>query len=219
LPGAEAAIREPRRAALGMCWRLFDGQLAAIPDSVRGSFLDFEWPVIERMLGRGIHSPMTSSVGRSFDAVAALLGLVDIADFDAEGPIKLEELAADHPVEAYPMEIVEAADAGLLIADWREALRSLLADLEAGRDPAHVAAAFHETVAEVICVVARRIGIPDVLLTGGVFQNARLSTRANALLREAGFRVHTHTRVPPNDGALALGQVFAAQPESASRAH
>jgi hydrogenase maturation protein HypF len=218
LPGAEAAIREPRRAALGLCWRLYEARPSAIPDRVRGAFLESEWPVMLRMLERGIRTPMTSSVGRTFDAVAALLGLVDVADFDAEGPIRLEDLAADHEAEAYPVEVATDSSADLLVADWREAIRALLADVDAGGDPARVAAAFHETVARLICRMASRIGIEDVLLTGGVFQNARLTARTSDLLREQGFRVHTHGRLPANDGGLAIGQLLAASRGAHSRA-
>jgi hydrogenase maturation protein HypF len=210
LPGAEAAIREPRRAALGLCWRLFGARPSAIPDRVRGAFLESEWPVMLRMLERGIRAPMTSSVGRTFDAVAALLGLVDVADFDAEGPIRLEDLAAHHQPDAYPVEIASDSNADLLVADWREAMRALLADVDAGVDASHVAAAFHETAARLIREMASRIEIEDVLLTGGVFQNARLTERSSELLRDHGFRVHTHRRVPANDGGLAIGQLLAA---------
>jgi hydrogenase maturation protein HypF len=214
LPGGAVAVREPRRAALGALYAMF-GQTALTMTDLPpiAAFTPAERQVLSNMLVRGVNSPLTSSAGRLFDAVAAILGLHQSASFEGEAAMALE-FAADRAVSssAAPPALV-TNEAGKLIIDWRPLLSGLVTARRAGTPAEDLAAAFHEALAEAIVAVARCERIEHVLLTGGCFQNARLTARAILRLREAGFTPHWHHRVPPNDGGLAVGQAaFAVRP-------
>lgn len=120
----------------------------------------------------------------------------------------LEFSALSGSVTAYPFELNENRPH---VIDWRPTVVAIVNDLRQGVAPGVVSAQFHETLAEMIVAVARRVGEPKVVLTGGCFQNARLTERCVARLRNAGFRPYWHQRVPPNDGGIALGQAVAAR--------
>lgn len=164
------------------------------------------------MLDRNVNAPLTSSAGRLFDAVAALLGLCQTSSFEGEAAMALE-FAADRaraPHKLPPM--VVHPDAATLRVDWQPLLEALIAARLQGVLPEPLAAGFHDGLAAAIVDVARRVGLPRVVLTGGCFQNARLTERTIAALRAAGFTPYWHHRIPPNDGGLAIGQaVFAAR--------
>lgn len=206
LPGGERAVREPRRAAAGLLFELlgesvFDegdfAPLAGMPAAERR--------IIRRMLARGINSPRTSSIGRLFDAVASLLDLVQFSRYEGHAAMALEfALDATPAAAGYPMTLSEHDGASVL--DWAPLVYALLADIRRGAALAHIAAAFHNALAAGIVAVADRVGERQVVLSGGCFQNRYLSEQTIAALRAAGFDVHWHRHVPPNDGALALGQ-------------
>ncbi len=175
LPGGEAAIRQGWRTAESL---LFELQLPAQNTAVR------------RMLERNLNSPLTTSVGRLFDAVSSLTGITRESRFEGEAAMKLERAAAGEG--AYD----------LTDGDWRPLVEAVLGE----PDPRLAAARFHRALANWIVLEARRTGLRDVVLSGGCFQNALLTNLTCELLEAAGHRVHTHQRVPPNDGGIALGQ-------------
>ena len=210
LPGGERAVREPRRtaigllhAALGEAW-LARGDLPPV-----AAFTEGERRVLLRMLARGVNSPLTSSVGRLFDAVAALCGLCQRASHEGQAACALEWAAeAEGEVaNGYPFPLAE--ERGTTVFDWRPALASLLADLAAGVPVRRIAARLHLGLAEAVVAAALRFGIGRVVLSGGCFRNALLSRLVAGRLRDAGFRPFGHRRVPPDDGGLALGQMAA----------
>jgi hydrogenase maturation protein HypF len=214
LPGGEAAVREPRRAALGALHATFGAAALAMTDlRPVAAFTLAERQVLATMLARGVNSPPTSSVGRLFDAVAAILGLRQKASFEGQAAIAME-FAADRAVNAAPLASpIMCDDGGTLVIDWRPMLATMVRATREGIPAEDLAAGFHDALAEVILTVAMRIRVARVLLTGGCFQNARLTERAVVRLREAGFDPYRHHRIPPNDGCLAVGQAaFAAQP-------
>ncbi len=214
LPGGEVAGREPRRAALGALYAVFGQEALAMADvPAVAAFAPAERPVLAQMLVRGLNAPATSSVGRLFDAVAAILGLCQKASFEGEAAMAVE-CAADRAtaVVALPP-FVLSGGAGALIADWRPMLAAMMTARRAGAAATSLAAAFHEVLVDAIVAVARRVGIDRVVLTGGCFQNGRLAEAAVQRLRNAGFQPYWHHRVPPNDGGIAQGQaVFAGRP-------
>ncbi|MGC2199517.1 MAG: carbamoyltransferase HypF, partial [Stellaceae bacterium] len=220
LPGGDWAIREPRRAALGLLFEVYGeqackmGELAPVT-----AFTRTELGVIEQMLLRGINSPVTSSAGRLFDAFAALAGLRQTCAYEGQAAIELEGAAGDHVTSRrYNLPIREGDDTALVV-DWEPALGEALADLRAGVPTAEISAAFHDGLAVAIADVAVRAGNRTVALTGGCFQNARLTESTVAALRAAGLDAVWHRRVPPNDGGLALGQAaWAAWMEEAGEA-
>ncbi|HET9317096.1 MAG TPA: carbamoyltransferase HypF [Vicinamibacteria bacterium] len=212
LPGGERAVREPRRAALGALFAAIGDAVFADPGWRRlGLFRDDESLVLGRMLARGLNCPLTSSVGRLFDAVAALAGLHARADFEGQAAMALEAALprGRSGVAPYPFALGRA-DAGPLVVDWRPALLSALEDAAAGRPASDIAQAFHRTLAGVIVAVAESLGARRALLTGGCFQNRALTEGAVAGLRRAGIEPLWHERIPPNDGGLAAGQLLAA---------
>jgi len=208
LPGGEAAVREPRRAAIGLLAALLpdDGRLLALDLPPLRAFTRDEASVLVRMARSGLNAPAASSAGRLLDAVAALLGLCQVASHEGEAPMALEALAecAGEPAEPYPMSLGEGAPA---VIDWRPALVRLLNDIRAGADYSTVAARFYGGLAEIVVAGARRAGLRTVALTGGCFQSAYLSALIAGRLARAGFDVLQHARVPPGDGGLALGQL------------
>lgn len=227
LPGGEAAVREPRRAAAGMLFEAFGEsafemtQLAPI-----AAFGPAERDILRTMLCRGINSPVASSAGRLFDAFAALTGLQQRASFEGQAAARLEWAALGRATaRRYAFEIRQAASndalgVPLLLVDWQPALEAAIADLTAGLDAGAISEALHNGLATAIVKVATRVGEPRVALTGGCFQNARLTEAAVAALRAAGFEAIWHRLIPPNDGGLALGQaVWAAwtEPKGARR--
>ncbi len=205
LPGGDAAVREPRRSALGLLYEAFGERAFALMElAPLASFGAAQRRVLRQALGRGLNAPRCSSVGRLFDAFAALTGLVQCTSYEAEAAAALE-WAADgvEPAGSYPF----ALHAGLpLVVDWQPALEAALADIEAGAPPGAISAALHRGLADAIAAVAVRVGERRVALTGGCFQNARLTAAALRALERAGLEPLRHERVPPNDGGLALGQ-------------
>ncbi|MDM8355498.1 carbamoyltransferase HypF [Pandoraea communis] len=214
LAGGEAAMREPRRAALGALYAIFgDDALAMSDQKPIAAFTAGERHTLGALLSRGVNAPLTSSAGRLFDAVAALLDLVQIATFEGEAAMAVE-FAAQRAVTSVPLappRLVEHA--GNLVLDWRPMLADIVAGCRDGIAAPSLAAAFHDSLVEAIVAVATRVGFKRVLLSGGCFQNARLVERAVGRLRQAGFDPYWHHRIPPNDGGIAVGQAaFAARP-------
>jgi len=206
-------VREPRRTALGLLVEL-EGPAALGRNDLPclASFTAQERRVLARMLERGFQSPLTSSAGRLFDAVSALLGICLRSTFEGQGAMELEfALGATVTGARYPFAIVPAKGDSLPdTVDWGEMILELLGDLRKGVAVPEIAGRFHNTMVEVIVDVARRTGEQRVVLSGGCFQNAYLTERTITRLREEGFTPYWHQRVPPNDGGISLGQIFAA---------
>jgi hydrogenase maturation protein HypF len=208
LPGGDAAVKEPRRPALGVLYEIWndrvisDRRLAPI-----ASFSDRELAVMEQMLTKGVNSPFTSSAGRLFDAVASILGLRQKVTFEGQAAMELEFSVQPHVDDIYPFEIANRSPS---VVDWAPMIPEILIDLQKGHSVGNIAAKFHNTLTEMIVAIARKVGQPRILLTGGCFQNRYLVERSVRRLSETGFRPYWHQRVPPNDGGIALGQVVAA---------
>ena len=216
LPGGEAAIKEPRRAALGVLYELFGDralEMAELPPV--SAFSTRERAILARMLRQRINTPRTSSVGRLFDAVASLVGLRQEVRFEGQAAMELEfALQAVACDESYPLPLGAApsgaSDAPRRLVDWAPMIEAILDDVRSGRAVATVAARFHNALAEAVVAVARDVGEAAVVLSGGCFQNRYLTERVVRRLRAEGFRPYWHQRVPPNDGGIALGQIVAA---------
>jgi len=208
LPGGDVAVKEPRRTALGILYEIWgenmisDRRLAPI-----ASFSDGELAVMRQMLTKGFNAPLTSSAGRLFDAVASILGLRQRVTFEGQAAMELEYAIHADIDDLYPFEIIDGSPS---IVDWGPMIPEILLDLQKGDSVGIISAKFHNTLTEIIVAVARKIGEPRILLTGGCFQNRFLIERSVRRLSEAGFQPYWHQRVPPNDGGIALGQVIAA---------
>jgi hydrogenase maturation protein HypF len=175
--------------------------------------------LLARMLARGVNAPVTTSAGRLFDGVAALIGLQQEVSFEGQAAMALEFESDQAERNAYPIALVEqrAGDASVLdardpplILDWQPMVEAILADQRAGIERGIIAARFHGALVDAIVAVARSVGEQRVALTGGCFQNRLLTERTADQLERAGFEVLLHRLVPPNDGGISLGQVAVA---------
>jgi hydrogenase maturation protein HypF len=211
LPGGNAAAREPWRMALAYLWSLS-------PENVEVEFSDFlaRWPeqptqMILQMLRKELHSPLTSSCGRLFDAIAALAGIRDANVYEGQAAIEWEQVleADDH---AYSGQT--GRQDGVWIMDPLPMFAQAVADIRSGLRPGLISARFHNglaaLLADALAQVAAATGLQRVALSGGVFQNAYLNTRLESLLLEAEFEVYSHQEIPPNDACISLGQAWVA---------
>ncbi len=210
LPGGERAVKEPRRAAIGLLHALFGDALFSMEElaPVR-AFSPREHRILQAMLARRINAPLTSAAGRLFDAVAAILGVHLGPQFEGQAAMKLEWGRDGMETEdAYPVRLTE--ERSVLVLDWEPLIRGILSDVKENVPVGRIAAMFHNALVEGILAVARRVGEERVVLTGGCFQNRYLTERAVGRLRAEGFLAYWHQRIPPNDGGIALGQIVAA---------
>jgi hydrogenase maturation protein HypF len=218
LPGSTPAIKEPRRAALGVLYEMLGKSVFEQRDATPVRFFsDQEISVLSQMLQKGLQSPWTSSVGRLFDAVASLSGLRQTIKFEGQAAMELEfAIGSENTGEAYAFTIAEGVEAApsasdpAMIVDWEPMIRAIIQDAADAIPLARIAIKFHNTLVEVIVEVAQRISEERVVLTGGCFQNKFLLEHAVQRLEAEGFRPYWPQRVPPNDGGIALGQIFAA---------
>ncbi|MGA9115965.1 MAG: carbamoyltransferase HypF [Bacteroidota bacterium] len=212
LPGGDAASRQPRRSALGLLYECFGSDARLMHDlpAVR-SFGPAELDLLLRVVASPGACPRTSSMGRLFDGVSALLGLRFESGFEAQAAMELEfrAMEASGP-EAYPWTWLRNPSGPPLVADWRPMIRAILEDVRRGIGPAAPALKFHNTLVQMIAGAAREAGVGQVALSGGCFQNKLLTELAIEALEASGVRAYWHQRVPPNDGGLALGQIAAA---------
>ena len=208
MPGGTAAIHQPWRMAAAY---LAGGDRPRPPDLDVSRRNRSHWQAVTRLAQVGVASPLTSSVGRLFDAVAAILGVRDEVHYEGQAAIELEQLARPSERAAYPL---EWTDTDPIRIEGAALVRAVVEDLHAGRAPGIVAARFHNSVARMIagvCAAIRtRTGLTVVALSGGVFQNLLLLERALDALADCGFKVLTHSRVPCNDGGVSLGQAVIA---------
>ena len=208
LPGGEMAVKEPRRTALAVLYEIWEEngleESGLVPVA---EFTKAERDLILQMLAKGVNAPVTSSVGRLFDAVAALLGIRQRVTFEGQAAMELESLIESEVTEVYPFKLSSGVPQ---IIDWEQMIGEILVDLRRGISLGVISAKFHNTLAEIIVEVARQIVTPKIVLTGGCFQNRYLLEQAVQRLSQAGFKPYWHQRVPPNDGGIALGQIVAA---------
>lgn len=203
LPGGDVAVREPWRSGLSY---LLDASGAEHLHLLR-DVPELRMRVVRRMIDMGVNCVRTSSCGRLFDAVAAIIGLRREINFEGQAAIELEAIADPGEPGRYPFEL-EPGPAWQL--DFRPMIRQVVREVEEGQPRSWVAARFHNTLAAAIGQTCRGIreetGLNRICLSGGTFQNWKLLERTLRGLRHAGFEVFLHSRVPPNDGGIALGQ-------------
>ena len=209
LPGGERVSREPFRSAIGLLYEAFGDEAFSMTDLPPLQMLAAgERDIFRTMLAQGVNTPRASSMGRLFDAFASLCGLRQHCSYEGQAAAELEWAADGTTCSApydFPISQDAAKDTPWLI-DWEPALRSALADISTGTEIGTISAAFHAGLAVAIKRVAERAGQRRVALTGGCFQNARLTEAAVSALRDIDCEPILHRLVPPNDGGIALGQ-------------
>jgi len=210
LPGGEAAVHDTWRTAIALLWEAYEGRppadlaaLRAVPEASRSG--------IARLLERGVLCPVTTSMGRLFDGVAAILGLTLRNTHQAEAPQLLEYAAWRHGAQARSLPMPVATDAGgILRVDWRPSVIAVVEGLAAGVSVESLAAGFHHAVVEAGLEVVRRVGVRRVAMAGGVFCNRYLTEALLVGLEREGYEPLIHTQLPPTDGSLSAGQLWAA---------
>ncbi len=226
LPGSEKAIKEPRRSSAGLLYELLgDDFLQHKDNSPLSAFTVAELSVVHQMLKKGVNAPMTSSVGRLFDAAASIIGLRQRNAFEGQAALELEfALAGEESEQTYRCDVMDAGagprepgslpveqKGARLVVDWAPMVREMMADVHRCVPLSLISKKFHNSLVGAIVEVAKRAGLERVVLSGGCFQNRFLSERTVLQLRTAGFQPYWHQRVPPNDGGISLGQVYVAQ--------
>jgi hydrogenase maturation protein HypF len=219
LPGGEKAIQEPRRIALGMLYELYGDDVFHRSELIPlQTFTQTELDLLKQMLRKNINTPRTTSAGRLFDAVASLIGSRQIVKYEGQAAMELEFLTAGIESDMrYSFSLEEGKQESdkniqhfFITIDWSSLINEILTDVHQGLQQSMIAAKFHNTLVEIIVAVAKKTQQLRVVLSGGCFQNKYLTEHAVSRLREEGFRPYWHQRVPPNDGGISLGQVYAA---------
>ena len=212
LPGGDSAVREPWRMAASWLAHATGEEVPATPRSLAADAGD-DWEAVCGLVSSGAGSPLTTSVGRLFDAVAALCGVRARVNYEGQAAAELEGAADPLERGAYPIAL-EGGDGAPLVIDPRSAIRGLAADVAASVSVAVLAARFHNGLADVTAAACarecERSGVELAVLSGGVFQNRLLLERTLARLEERGLRTLVPERLPPNDGGIAYGQVAVA---------
>ncbi|MFZ1977672.1 MAG: carbamoyltransferase HypF [Bacteroidota bacterium] len=239
LPGSEKAIKEPRRTAFGILFEMFGQDVCGRNDLLPiREFSGKELVLLSTMIKNRINSPRTTSAGRLFDAVASIIGLRQVIRHEGQAAMELEYLTAESShtlingsyqfaIRTDPMPLNFEINTGaphhsgssqvenkieepLLIVDWSDMIGEIIDDITHKIPLAEISVKFHHTLAEVIVEAAKRMGLLRVVLSGGCFQNRFLTERTIERLTKEGFHPYWHQRVPPNDGGIALGQIYAA---------
>lgn len=224
LPGGEMAIKEPWRMALSYLYNIQTGGNSypysysdklglkygdvLLLDSIAGEKINAVLSILEK----GINSPETSSMGRLFDAVAALAGVRTTINYEGQAAIELEYIASKDCSESYEFEINDSKDFFVIVT--KQIISGVIKDI-ADKVPAKIISSkFHETVAEIVLKgsmkIKQRTNLNKAVLSGGVFQNLTLIGKAKDKLEAAGFEVYIHSKVPSNDGGVSLGQAVLA---------
>ncbi|MDT8420600.1 MAG: carbamoyltransferase HypF [Desulfuromonadales bacterium] len=212
MPGGDAATKEPWRMAISYLVKTFGAELpeGVLPFGVKPA----ELKLLKQMIGRQLNSPLTSSCGRLFDAVAALAGIRSRVSYEGQAALELEMALEQDAARSGSYPFTVRCENEVLLIDSRPMIRQLVVDLAKGVNPSQISAQFHNGLAQVIVEVCGLIraehGRFPVALSGGVFQNRYLTERTMKLLRARAFEVLVHRQVPPNDGGLALGQAVIA---------
>jgi len=219
LPGGDRAVKFPLRAALGhLLTSLGDGGAEWLMRRFPAHGADLS--VARRQVERGLNAPLTSSLGRLFDAVSAVLGLCLEMNYQGQPAVELSEAALVGD-RHYPFVLAEPDEDGIRRWQLHELWSALLSDIEEGRDAAEISGAFHLTLTlmlEAAALSARaRTGCDVITLSGGVWQNPHLLVHGVGRLRDSGFTVLLPRELPPNDGAISVGQCVVARARSRSR--
>ncbi len=200
LIGGEKAVKEPRRVALSILLELIGEEALELIMNRTEAFKEEEIKPLYQAWKVGINSPLSSSVGRLFDAVSSLLNVKHRTSYEGQSAMILEELYDPDIRDSYPVSLKDG------VVDWAELFLSLLEE----KDRKIAVSRFINTLARAGLLVAEEVGIDRVCLSGGVMQNGPLVSKLKELLQSRGFKVFVHRKVPPNDGGLCLGQLLCA---------
>jgi hydrogenase maturation protein HypF len=212
MPGGTAAIKEPWRMAISYLYHTYHEQLMGLDLDFLKSLNKKNVELILKMIERGFNSPLTSSLGRLFDGIAALIGLRHRVKYEGQAAMELEMAIEENGGSYYPYEIREDASSWIFMHE--PIIKGVVGDIRDGLSQGKISAKFHNTLLHMLsqtCVKIReKRGLNTVALSGGVFQNAFLLQGLTKMLKDNNFKVCTHSKVPANDGGISLGQAVIA---------
>ncbi|MCK5509667.1 MAG: carbamoyltransferase HypF, partial [Desulfobacterales bacterium] len=211
MPGSAAAIKEPWRMAISYLYRVFGEEFLNLDLPLLKEIEEKKIKFIIKMISKKINSPLTSSLGRLFDGIAAIIGIKNHVSFEGQVAMDLEMLADDNRDATYDYEWLSGNTYKVLT---EPIVCGVVKDMEAGIHPSRISSKFHMTLiklfSELCAVIRKESGLNRIVLSGGVFQNSILLTGLIESLKEKNFKVFTHTKVPANDGGISLGQAMVA---------
>jgi len=207
LPGGDSAAEEPWRTAVSFLYKAYGDDFLSLDLPLFSQIDPEKIRLIIQMIDKNINCPLTSGAGRLFDCVASLLDLVQVASFQAEGPMRLESIVVKNCSESYLFNRGETIR-------FDETIRGIVEDIRHGVDKSTISTKFHNTIIisifETVNAISQKEGLHKVMLSGGVFQNKYLLEGTTDLLQKNNFQVYSHATVPTNDGGIALGQLAVA---------
>ncbi|HID95379.1 MAG TPA: carbamoyltransferase HypF [Candidatus Latescibacteria bacterium] len=212
MPGGDKAILQPWRMAASWLLKVYGDDFLTLNLDFVKRIDPRKWAMLRIALTRGINSPLTSSVGRLFDAISSLIGIRDEVNYEGQAAVELEMIADPTCRDRYDFEITK--EKSPIVVRPGKVIQGVVEDIKVKAGVPIISAKFHNTIAAMItnvCLQIReRTGLKEVALSGGVFQNAFLLNKAIDMLTASGFTVFTHHQVPPNDGGISLGQAVIA---------
>ncbi|MFP4472005.1 MAG: carbamoyltransferase HypF [Bacteroidales bacterium] len=204
MPGGDKVTKEPWRSAVSYLYNTFGKDFYDLELDFLKSVPRYKTDMLLEAIDKRINSPLSSSCGRLFDAVSAMINLCPVSQFHAEAPMRLESIAQENINQSYPFYLGDTIG-------FDPAIREIVADLQQKVPQAMIAAKFHRTMINVIFASAEKVrqetGLNKVVLSGGSFQNILMLEGAVKKLTNHGFEVFVHEKVPANDGGIALGQL------------
>ena len=224
LPGGEMCMREPRRVALALLYEILGERLFELKLPPLQSLDKLMTQSLVALLDKDVNCPSTTSIGRLFDGVSALLGLLQVTTFEGEAAVALEFLV-DQKMSpcrppSYPFPVDSQPEPQRpLVADWQPMISNIIHDILEKKSPSEIALRFHGALAMLIVDMAERIHCPQIVLSGGVFQNTLLLKLCESELATRGYAVYTSQLFGPNDGGLSLGQAFIAMQQFSPPTH
>lgn len=195
MPGGEACIKEPWRMAVSYLYSIYGDKFLKFRIGFVKKIDRKKWAVLKKMIDKKINSPLTSSMGRLFDAAASMILNKKNSEFEAQLPIELEHIVRPGIDDSYNPD------------DSVDIIKGVVRDLESNTEAGVISAKFHNSIAELILKMAKKSALKKVVLTGGVFQNSYLTERTTRLLKKNNFNVYTHVGVQMNDSGIPLGQI------------
>lgn len=212
LPGGEIGIKEPWRMAMSYLVQIYGEDLIPYKLPFLNQIGTDRINIVIQQIIKRINTPLTSSVGRLFDAVSSLIGLCNVIEYEGQAAIRLEKIASIENDYLYPYEIIQRTPGYQIRV--HQLITAIVEDLFKGREISRISGAFHRTVSSIIldvCQLLReKFNINQVVLSGGVFQNRLLLGLISDNLGKKGYRVYAHSKVPTNDGGISLGQAVIA---------
>ena len=209
LPGGDITVKEPWRMGAVYLYDIFGNSFSRLDIDFVKNLDDKKWSFIKTMIDKKVNSPLTSSIGRLFDAVSSILGIRSSINYQGQAAIELEMIAKEEGDEFYKFDIIRSINT--FIIDPKKAIVSIVEDIKKGTANEYISIKFHKGLAEMIVEVSNLLreetGINKVCLSGGVFQNIVLRKEATKRLKEEKFEVYNHRNLPPNDGGISAGQV------------